>query len=186
MQRMQVTALDTVLITGLGPVGLGGVINGVFRNARVIAVESNPYRANLAKELGAIAVIDPESEKPVQQVLDLTEGRGASVGIDCSGAAAAQRLLIDGVRRRGQVTFVGEAGELTLYVSNDLIRKGLTLHGQWHYNLGDAPKIFEVIRRSTAQIDRLITHRFPLDRVQDAFDLQLTGQCGKVLLQPWG
>ncbi|MEO2005657.1 MAG: alcohol dehydrogenase catalytic domain-containing protein, partial [Candidatus Poribacteria bacterium] len=57
MEAMGVTAYDTVLVTGLGPVGLGGVINGVFRGAKVIGVESQPFRANLALELGASAVI---------------------------------------------------------------------------------------------------------------------------------
>ncbi|MDX1931414.1 MAG: zinc-binding dehydrogenase [Capsulimonadales bacterium] len=184
MQRMRVTALDTVLITGLGPVGLGGVVNAVFRNARVIGVESHPYRAQLALELGAAAVVDP-NDNPIHRIRELTDGRYPSVGIDCSGSAAAQRLLIDCVRRRGQVTFVGEAGDLTVHVSNDLIRKGLTLHGQWHYNLGEAPALFEVIRRSAARIDRMITHTFPLERVRDAFERQLTGNCGKVLLKPW-
>jgi L-iditol 2-dehydrogenase len=185
MQRMQVNALDTVLITGMGPVGLGGVINGVFRGARVIAVESHPYRAALARELGAGAVIDPQDEDAREQILALTDGVGVEKGVDCSGAAQAQRLLIDAAQRRGQVAFVGEAGELTLHVSNDLIRKGLTLHGQWHYNRADTPRILQVIRRSKPALDRLITHTFPMHRLQDAFELQLTGNCGKVVLKPW-
>ena len=53
MDLMRLDSFDTVLITGLGPVGLGGVINASYRGARIIAVESIPYRANLAKELGA-------------------------------------------------------------------------------------------------------------------------------------
>ncbi len=185
MERTQVTALDIVLIAGLGPVGLGGVINGVFRGARVIGVESNPYRAKLAKELGAEAVIDPLQPDSRDQILRLTDGLGANVGLDCSGVAQAQRLLIDSTRRRGKIVFIGEGGDVTIHVSNDMIRKGLTLYGQWHYNRADAPKILQVIQRSTMLIDKLITHRFPMSRVQDAFDLQLTGQSGKVLLDPW-
>lgn len=184
MQRMQVDAFDTVLITGLGPVGLGGVINGVLRGARVIAVESQTYRAELAKSLGAAAVIHPQDDA-LQQVLALTEGAGVDKAVDCSGSAAAQRLMIDAARRKGQVAFVGEAGELTVHVSNDLIRKGLTLHGQWHYRLADTPRIMDAIRRARPLLDQMITHTFPLHRVQEAFDLQLTGQCGKVILQPW-
>ena len=110
---------------------------------------------------------------------------GADKAVDCSGAAAAQRLLIDSVRRRGEVAFVGEGGELTLHVSGDMLRKGLTLHGQWHYNLADTPRMMRTIRACGAQLDRLITHRFPMSRVQEAWELQLTGNCGKVLLDPW-
>ena len=58
--------------------------------------------------------------------------------IDCSGVVAAQRLCIDATRRRGQVTFVGECqDDLPIKISPDMIRKGLTLHGSWHYNLAD-------------------------------------------------
>jgi L-iditol 2-dehydrogenase len=184
MQRLRVDAFDTVLITGMGPVGLGGVINGVYRGARVIAVEGHPYRANLARELGAAAVFDPGDPDAGRKIRELTGGLGVDKAIDCSGVAAAQRLLIEAARRRGEVAFVGEGGELSLHVSNDMLRKGLTLHGSWHFNLADAPRLMQVIRATRAQIDRLVTHTFPLDRVQDAFELQLTGECGKVLLMP--
>jgi len=185
MQRMKVVAFDTVLITGMGPVGLGGVINGVFRGARVIAVESQPYRAALARELGAVAVIDPTSRDALEEIRALTGGLGADKAIDCTGVPAAQRLLIDGVRRRGHVAFVGEGGELAVNVSADLLRKGLTLHGSWHWNLHLWPRLLQVIRGSGPQIDRLVTHRFPLEQVQEAWELQSTGNCGKVLLYPW-
>jgi L-iditol 2-dehydrogenase len=184
MQRLRVDAFDTLLITGMGPVGLGGVINGVYRGARVIAVESHPYRANLARELGATAVFDPNDPDTPQKIRDLTGGRGVDKAIDCSGASAAQRLLIDLLRRRGEMAFVGEGGELSLHVSNDMLRKGLTLHGSWHFNLADVPRLMQVIRATRDRIERLVTHTFPLDRVQDAFELQLTGECGKVLLTP--
>lgn len=184
MQRLRVDAFDSVLITGMGPVGLGGVINARYRGARVIAVESHPYRAHLARELGAEAVLDPGDPDVRRKILDLTGGTGVDKGIDCSGAAAAQRLLIDAARRRGQVAFVGEGGEVSLNVSHDMLRKGLILHGSWHFNLADAPRLMQVIRATRPQIDRLITHTFPLDRARDAFELQLTGECGKVLLLP--
>ena len=185
MEALRVDAFDTVLITGMGPVGLGGIVNAVFRGARVFAVESHPYRAGLAKRLGADAVINPQDEDARAQIRTLTNGIGVDKAIDCSGAAPAQRLLLDATRRKGHVAFVGEAGELTIHVSNDLLRKGLTLHGQWHYNMADTPRILQVIRRSGALLDDLITHRFPMSRVAEAFDLQQTGNCGKVILDPW-
>lgn len=185
MQTMRVDAFDTVLITGLGPVGLGGVINGVFRGARVIAVESHPYRAALAKRLGATAVIDPQDVNALAQIMALTNGEGADKAIDCAGTPQAQRLLVDATRRRGHVTFVAEAAEFTLHVSNDLLRKGLTLHGQWHYNLADAPRLMQVIRQSRTLLDAFITHTLPMSRAQEAFETQLTGHCGKIVLRPW-
>lgn len=184
MQRLAVDAFDTVLITGMGPVGLGGVINGVYRGARILAVEGHPYRAALARELGA-EVFDPADVETPARLREAAGGTGVDKAIDCSGSPAAQRLLIDAVRRRGQVAFVGEGAELSLHVSNDLLRKGLALHGSWHWNLADAPRLWQVARASGPLLDRLITHRFPMSQVQQAWELQLTGNCGKVLLDPW-
>lgn len=185
MQLMSVDAFDTVLITGLGPVGLGAVINAAYRGARVIGVEGNAYRAALAKELGAQTVLDPASADVLDQVRVLTAGVGADKGVDCSGVPSAQRLQIDAARRKGQVSFVGEGGDLGIKVSQDMIRKGLTLRGSWHWSLADAPTIMRVVADCGALLDKHITHTFPMCGVQEAFELQLTGQCGKVLLHPW-
>jgi len=185
MQQMQVDALDTVLITGLGPVGLGGVINAKYRGACVIGIESHPYRANLAKELGADFVLDPNDDDLVKKIMDITQGIGVDKSVDCSGALQAHRLMIDVARRKGHVTFVGEGGEFPLAASRDMVRKGLTLRGNWHYNLSDYPKLMKVIRESRKQLDKFITHKFPMSQVQKAWELQITGNCGKMVLDPW-
>ncbi len=92
MQLMGVDAFTTILITGLGPVGLGAVINARFRGARVIAVESIPYRAARARQMGAEAVLDPRDAEILAQIRDLTGGRGVDCSLDCSGNVHAERL----------------------------------------------------------------------------------------------
>ena len=187
MQRLRVDRHDTVLITGLGPVGLGGVVNAVYRGARVIAVDAIAYRADLARDLGADAVINPLDPDALRQILDRTRGgRGVDKAVDCSGVVAAHRLCIDAARRKGQVAFVGECSDNTpLQISDDMIRKGLTLAGSWHFNLADSPRIMAMISEIGGQLDKLITHHFPLDAIQTAWETQLSGECGKVILQPW-
>lgn len=184
MQALQVDTFDTLLLTGMGPVGLGGVVNAAYRGARVIAVEAHPYRRELALELGAEVVLDPGDPATLARIMELTKGAGVDKAIDCSGVATAQRLLIDATRRRGQVAFVGEGGALEIQVSQDMIRKGLTLRGSWHWNMLDAARMLQTIRATRPWIDKLITHAFPLKQVQEAWELQLTGNCGKVVLQP--
>jgi threonine dehydrogenase-like Zn-dependent dehydrogenase len=182
---MSLGATDTVLITGLGPVGLGAVVNARFRGARVIAAETNPWRADRARELGAELVVDPREPSSLERVRQCTEGRGPDCGLDCSGSPQAHRFLIDAIRRRGRVVFVGESWQDTVIrVSDDMIRKGLTLIGSWHYNLSDYPGVMEVIRRSPL-VDRLVSHVFPIDRIQEAFETLAGQQTGKVLLKPW-
>ncbi|MBT3343038.1 MAG: zinc-binding dehydrogenase [Gemmatimonadetes bacterium] len=185
LTRMRVDAFDTILITGLGPVGLGGVINAVYRGARVIAVDAQPWRAQRALDLGAEVVLAPD-DSTLAAIRDLTGGIGVDKALDCSGSVAAHRLCIDATRRRGQVAFVGECSDDTaIRISPDMIRKGLTLVGSWHYNLRDAAAILRIIEERPAVMDRLISHVFPMDDIQTAFELQETGDCAKVLLHPW-
>ena len=182
---MGVDAFDTVLITGAGPVGLGAVVNAKFRAARVIVVESIPYRAARAQILGADVVIDPSDGRALEQVRDLTDGKGVDKSLDCAGVVAAQRFCIDATRRKGQVTFVGECGdELKITISPDMIRTGLTIRGSWHYNLSLFPQVMQVIRGSPG-IGDLISHVLPMSQVQEAFEISASRQCAKIILKPW-
>ncbi|MFH1085497.1 MAG: zinc-binding dehydrogenase, partial [Chloroflexota bacterium] len=182
---MGVDALDTVLITGAGPVGLGAVVNAKYRGARAIVVESLPYRVDYARRLGAGAVLDPRDSGSLGAIRDLTGGRGVDKALDCSGTVAAQRLCIEATRRKGQVTFVGECNDpLSIRISPDMIRTGLTLRGSWHYNLSLYPEIMQVIQRSPV-VAQLISHVLPMSRVQEAFELSASQQNAKIILHPW-
>ena len=184
MRLMNVNAFDTVLITGMGPVGLGGVINAVYRDAHVIVVESHPYRAALAKKLGAAAVVNPKDADAVDQIRDLTDGRGVDKGVECSGASAAVQLLIDATRSKGHISLIGGIREVAIQ-AGDIINKGLTLHGTRHYNLADTPTMMRMITQVKAELDTFITHTFPMHQIQEAWALQCTNNCGKVVLDPW-
>lgn len=186
LDRLQVRGGETVLITGMGPVGLGGVICATHMGAEVIAVESHPYRTAKAKELGAAHVIGPVDDLAAERIRDLTGGVGADSAMDCSGSPAAHRLCIDALRRRGSLAFVGEStGDTRLTVSPDMIRKGIQLMGSWHYNMKGAHDIMDCIARNSGKLDRFITHLFPIDEIQRAWETQVTGRCAKVVIQPW-
>ena len=185
-ELMDVGPFDTVLITGAGPVGLGGIVNARFRGARVIVAEFHLWRVKKAKELGAEVVIDPRSDDCLEQIKALTGGTGVDKAVDCSGTVAAHRLCIEAVRCKGQIAFIGECWEETpLRISPDMIQKGLTLYGSWHYNLSHFPKAMKVIQHWPL-IDRLISHIFPLSRIQDAFEMSVSHNCAKIILKPWG
>lgn len=184
MEKLGVGPFTTLLVVGAGPVGLGAVVNARFRGARVIVVEGLPYRAALAGDLGAEVVLDPGDPATPARIRELS-GIGVDCAIDCSGTTAGERLCINATRRRGKVAFVGEChDDLSLRISPDMIRKGLTLVGSWHYNLNDFDKVMQVIRRSPL-LDRFITHRFPMSAIQAAFDCSVSRQSGKIILNPW-
>lgn len=184
MERMDVDAYDTVLVSGLGPVGLGGVINAAYRGATVVGIEPTDYRADLARDLGADHVVDPTDDDAFEQVQAITDGTGVDAAVDCSGVQVAQEFMIDAVRTRGEATFVADGGGFELD-AGDAVYSGLTVHGQWHYPEEYIPNVFEVIQDVPEKLDRLITHTFPLEDIQEAFELQMTRKCGKVVLEPY-
>lgn len=185
MENMNVTAFDTVLITGGGPVGLGGVVNAKYRGARTIMVEGIPYRQQKALELGADLVLDPRDPDIRSKIKSYTDAIGVDACLETSGRVEAQRLCIDAVRRKGQISIIGECDEdLAVKASPDFIRKGIVIRGQWHYNLNGAVKIMQVISRSPV-VEKLITHVFPMNKIQEALEICASHQCAKVILQPW-
>ena len=185
MKRMGLGRLETVLITGAGPVGLGTVVVARCLGARVIVAESVAHRAALARELGAEEVVDPTDPDAARQIRDLAGGDGVDCACECAGCVPAERLCLDAVRRRGRIAFVGECNDdLPIRVGNDMLRKGLTIHGSWNYNLGDVPAVFRIIQE-TPGIERLTTHVLPMSRIQEALELCATHETGKVMLHPW-
>jgi threonine dehydrogenase-like Zn-dependent dehydrogenase len=181
MERLGVSTGSTVMITGLGAVGLGGVLNAKARGARVIGVGRTPYRADLAKRLGCDVVIGPYAEA----VSAATDGRGADFVLECSGQPHYQRLAVDSVARLGGVAFLAEPGHLDLYIDKDLVRRGVALCGSLDINRHDARRLLEMIRSIPGELDAYVTHRLPLARIGAAFEAQAAYQTGKVLLRPW-
>lgn len=185
MKRLNVRAFDNLLITGLGPVGMGALTIAKFLGANVIAVESVPFRVNLAREMGADVVLDPKDPDIIKQIC-AAKGPGPLVkAVDCSGNSVAERLCIDALEPLGMLSCVGENHkEIAVRISEDFIRKGLVLMGNWHYCTNDYMEMFSILRRSPV-VEKIITDRYGFSQVQEAFDKFMTGDTCKVILHPW-
>jgi threonine dehydrogenase-like Zn-dependent dehydrogenase len=184
VERTRAGALDTVLVSGCGPVGLGAIVNATARGARCLALELNGYRADLARRLGAEAVLDPTDPGTVGRIHELTGGRGADCAVETSGAPTAPDLIVRATRPRGRIAFVAWGAGLSLPPA---VPYGQEMHGCWHWNHQRyASAMWSTVRRAGAALDSLVTHTFPLDEVAGAMDVQDTGRCGKVFLLPFG
>lgn len=182
-QLMNVSAADTMLVTGLGPVGLGGVVNARFRGARVIAVDMNPWRRQRALDMGAIAAFDPGEDGVVDKIKALTSRNGVDCALDCSGAFEAHKLGLEALRRGGRYSLNAGPAESPVGLGH-FIWNGQQLFGAWHYNLSDYFKLLEVIKRSDL-LDLLVSHVFPMSKIQEAFETLAGQETAKVLLKPW-
>ena len=117
--------------------------------------------------------------------MQYTGSIGVDACLEASGTLEAQRLCIDVTRRKGQIALIGECGEdLAIKASPDFIRKGIVMMGQWHYNLKGVFKIMKVICESPV-VEKLITHVFPMSRIQEALEISASHDCGKIILKPW-
>lgn len=185
--RLDVKATDTVVVAGLGPVGLGAVALCAFFGAETVTLDPEPYRRELAARLGAHYSFDPTDGQVHSNLVDATQGRGVLKAIECSGVAESQRLLIDEAAVHASIAFVGEnQGTIPVSPSKDFIRKGLAVIGCWHMNVLDTPNIFSFLRRKRDAAELLISHRFGFDEVQQAFEVFASRKTSKVLLKPWG
>jgi L-iditol 2-dehydrogenase len=185
MERMRVDGLDTVVVAGCGPVGLGTIINGIARGARILALEINPFRADLARSIGATEVFDPTETEVADQIVALT-GYGADAAVDTSGANGVVDLLLRSIHPCGRIARVADKGNATVELTS-LVRRGVEFHGVWHWNhQRDAVRMWVTVRRTGPHLDSVVTHHFDLSQVSEAMDVQESGECGKVFLYPHG
>ena len=184
-QRLNLRAFDTVVITGLGPVGMGATALSKFLGAKVVAVDMEPFRLAHARKLGADVVLPANDPLILDKIRDAAGGAVAR-GIECSGKEQALRWLIDAAGIRARIAIIGEnASTVGIRPSDDFIRRCITLVGCWHMNINDAGELITFLRRRPDLADLLITHTFPFSKVQQAFETFVSRQSVKVIMLPW-
>ena len=179
LKRLDLAGNETIAIFGQGPVGLSATQLAKVMGARVIALDISEERRQLARDFGADEVIDPLSNDVVTALKDLTHGEGVHKSLDCSSTPEARAQAVRAVRTWGTACFVGEGGEVTLDVSNDLLRRQVTLVGSWTFSKTGQADCAEFIADRKIDIDSLFTHEFKLDDAEAAyklFDQQTTGK----------
>ena len=174
--------MQTVAVIGCGPIGLGNVLLQSYLGRRVIAVDIVDYRLRVAAQLGADVTIKSD-DTLIEQFMDLTDGVGVDVAIDCAGQRVSVANSFLAVRIGGTVVFNGESNEEMLAPSRDFNRRELWAVGCWYYFFHEIDEMIALWRKGL-DVARLITHQFPLDDAPAAFELFNKGQTGKVLLRP--
>ena len=178
--RAGVSGRDKVLVTGLGPVGLGMALLCRALGARVVGVEANAARADFARELG-FEIIAP-GDGALAELMARTSEHGFEVAMDCSGAAPARHLCLEAAREWGRVVFVGEGGTVEFAPSPLLIHKQLTLHGSWVCSIGQMEELVEKLIEWQLHPEQIVTHRFSLSQAREAYETFDTGNSGKVVI----
>lgn len=183
LTRMKVDGRDRLLITGLGPVGLAAAMLGRALGAReIVGVDTSEDRMALAKKIGLVDHTVASGETALDKILELTQGKGCEVSIDCSGAAPARLMALKGTRQWGRCAFVGEGNDVRFDVSPHLIHPQITLFGSWVTSLAHMSELTERLARWNLHPDITVTHRFPLEQAAEAYRVADAGQSGKVAI----
>jgi threonine dehydrogenase-like Zn-dependent dehydrogenase len=183
LRRMEVSGQDTLLITGLGPVGLAAAMLGRALGAvKIIGTDLSAARMALASNLGLVDHCVTADEAALETIQHLTGGWGCEASIDCSGAASARLLALQGTRDWGRCAYVGEGGSVSFEVSKYLIHKQITLFGSWVTSLRHLEELVERVERWGIHPDRTSDVRLPLAQAADAYTLAAGGQTGKVCI----
>jgi threonine dehydrogenase-like Zn-dependent dehydrogenase len=181
IHKVGVSGADNVLVVGLGPVGLATLMLCRAMGARkLIGIESSQYRVDLANKLGLADKVLKAGPDNVKEVLDFTDGRGVERAFDASASDPGRQTAIRATRQWGKIAFVGEGNNVTFNPSPDIIHAQKTIYGSWVTSIWLMEDVVERLVRWNLHPDTLVTHRFPLERAEEAYRLMNEGNCGKV------
>jgi len=183
IEKIGICGNDVVLVTGLGPVGLAALMLAKALGARkLIGIDIIPERLELAKKLGLADYVMTAGPKNVADILKLTNGMGCEKTIDCSANDKARLTCIQAARKWGKICFIGEGGSVEFQPSRDIIHDQKTIYGSWVTNIWRMEELVERIVDWGIHPEDLVTHRFPLERADEAYALMASGKCGKVAI----
>lgn len=178
-------AARTVAVIGCGPIGLLAIAIARRCGAhRIVACDIRPQRLALAQAMGADLVLDARSAPVVERIREVTAGVGVDVVLEMSGSPEGIRTGLRALRNGGSVALVGLApGEVPLDLVNDVIFKGATVRGIFGRRLWETWELATRLVERGLEVQRVITHRFPLEQFETAFGILERGEGGKVILE---
>lgn len=177
---------DSAVVVGSGMIGLL-VIQAIRLSgcSQIIAVDLDDNKLQLAGHFGATSLLNPQKVDVIQQVHELTDGRGANVTLEVVGAAAPLNTAIECTRRGGAITLVGNLSPKVEVPLQKIVNRELSLNGSCASN-GEIPQCIDLLSRGAIQVQPLITATASLDEGPQWFAKLYEGHPGamKVVLQP--
>jgi threonine 3-dehydrogenase len=175
----------TVLVTGCGPIGLLAI--GIARASgatSIFATEVRPFRRHLATRMGATHVWNPLEVDVIGLVQEATDGNGVDVLLETSGSPQALQHGLRALTQGGRVSLLGLFDRpVSLDLSTQVILKDVRLYGiTGHHMFATWYKAARFLKAGLLDPSPIITHRLPLREFDQAMELIMQGECGKVLL----
>lgn len=178
LERLQPHGTETLAVFGQGPVGLSATLLAAARGLRVIAIDLDNDRLDMAKRLGATETINSRATDPAQALMELTRGKGVDMVIEASGAPAAAQAGLAALAVWGKLCMVGIGGALNLEMRNMLDRQVTVLTSYTMSSVAQRACADFIVERGL-DVGRLFTHHWTLEQADEAykmFDAQASGK----------
>ena len=174
---------EDVLITGAGPIGcIRSSVSCFVGSRHVVVTDVNDYRLELAKKMGASRAVNVTKTNIKDTMKDLGMVEGFDVGLEMSGNMDAFRSMIDAMNHGGRVAILGIPPSSGAIDWNQVIFKGLILKGIYGREMFETWYKMTAMLQSGLDITPVLTHRYPINDFQKAFDVMRSGNSGKVVL----
>lgn len=167
-ERIGLTGRDTIAIFGQGPVGLSATLLAKAQGARVIALDIDENRRRSAISFGADYVLNPRDGRTSEAIREVTDGRGASVALETSGASQAAQDALDSVRPWGTVCLVGIGAEINFSVAN-MLRSQVRILTSLTMSIQAQSACARFVVERGIDLDSLFTDRWTLDEAELAY-----------------
>jgi len=185
LTKLEVSARDTVAIYGLGPVGECAVLLAKALGSKIIGIDLIDERIKIAERLGLDESINASLEDPIKRIMEITHGDGVDVSLDFTGNPDASINAIRSVKPLGKVGIVG-AGFKSWKPSiptGIFPLNGIWITGARVSNINLYFDCVDFMIKHNLTFESIVTHKFPLEKAEEAFrifDTQKTGKVGFV------
>lgn len=177
--------IESVLITGAGPIGLGVLAMAKLllgKDIPIVVSDVVPYRLQLAEQLGGLPIL--ATEKSLKDGLRSHGLEAADIAIDCAGKSAVRAESLNALAQRGVLVNVAHGDGLPIpSVSQAFIAPERAVLGSEYFAYSELATNLPLLLANRNYLDPIITHRFGVSDIQHAFELFFQGATGKVIIE---
>jgi 6-hydroxycyclohex-1-ene-1-carbonyl-CoA dehydrogenase len=174
--RGRVRPGEWVAVFGCGGLGMNLIQCAVAFGGRVVAVDVNPQKLETAERLGASAVFNPRDVDRVDKAVKKATAGGVDVAFEAIGKPETIRSAFDSVRRGGRLCQVGFCAEEVPLSTAKIMYYEIEVIGSLGCPTVEYPGLIDLVRRGRIQVESMVTAKFPLEDINDAFDLLRRGE----------
>ncbi len=184
VNRGKVSPGNNVVVFGSGGIGANVVQMAAILGARVVAVDLSEEKLEWAKKLGAAETINPSGEERIDKKIRKMTGGGADVAFECIGLPQTQEQAFASTRNGGRLVLVGYSPKTMTLNSGRVMYREMDVVGSLGCRSADYPRVIEMVRQGKVQAAELVTARFNLDDINEAFDDLRAGKGLRSIVTP--